>query len=213
MSLKSSHIKAARALADWSQEDLARHAEVAIATIRNIESGKTETASTRTYGSIERAFMRENIFFLNDGVERKRAWIKEFSGENYFLNAMDDMYISLIDTKNPEILFFDSDDRKNSPEITQRLRKLHNGGIKTRDIIETGNTYLLGPTANYRWIPSKFYRGTLKAIYANKVFLDFNGNGLLIQNPDIAAVERNQFNMIWELLPELKVESTADERL
>jgi transcriptional regulator with XRE-family HTH domain len=56
-------IRAARALLEWSQEDLARAANVGVTTIRDLESGRrpTEASSTR---DVQRALDNEDVVFL-----------------------------------------------------------------------------------------------------------------------------------------------------
>lgn len=211
--LKSNHVRAARALLDWNREDLANKAGVSSVTIANIESGKTDNANPRTYDAISKAFLGAGVVFTDKGVEEERSWIRELTGEDFYLDALDDVYKTLIDLKDAELLSMGVNDRLNTTETVQRLRKLKNAGIKMRDIAEEGNTYLMGPVSQYRWMPSEFFKNYSKIIYGDKVLLDFGDRGLLINNVEVAEVERNQFNMIWKLLPELKIESTADERI
>lgn len=210
--LKSNHIRAARALLDWNREDLAQKAELSPVTIANIESGKTDSANPRTYQAIEKAFLGAGVVFTPKGIEEQKTWIREVTGENFFLEVLDDIYNTMLD-KDGEVLSMGVDDRLNGPEVMQRLKKAKNAGIKMRDIVEEGNTHLLGPVSQYRWMPSEFFKNYIKKVYADKVFLDFGDRGMLIHNHEIAEVERNQFNLIWKLLPKLTIESTADERI
>lgn len=211
--LKSNHIRAARAILDWNREELASKAGLSPVTIANIESGRTDTANTRTYDAISKAFMDAGIVFTDKGIEEQRSWIRDLTGPNFYLDILDDIYSTLLDTKDAEVLSLGVDDRLCPPEVIQQLKKIRNTGIKMRDIAEEGNTYLIGPVAQYRWMPSEFFRNYIKIIYGDKVFLDFGDRGLLIHNTEVAEVERNQFNLLWKLLPKLDVESTADVRI
>lgn len=211
--VKASHIRAARALLDWNREELAKKAGLSPVTIANIESGRTDAANARTYDSITKAFLGAGVVFTEDGIEERKSWIKEFSDDNYFLDILDDIYNTLLDVSGAEILTFGGDDRQNTEEIILRLRKMHNAGIKSRDMVEEGDTYLMGPVAHYRWIPKTYFKNYIKVIYGNKVCLDYGTRCILIHNAEIAEVERNQFNLLWQLLPKLDVESTANERI
>jgi transcriptional regulator with XRE-family HTH domain len=211
--LKPSYIRAARALLDWNREELGKKAGLSPVTIANIELGKTDAANARTYDSITKAFLGAGVVFTEDGIEERKSWIKEFSGEDYFMDILDDIYNTLLDVPGAEVLTFGGDDRQNTPEIILRLRKIHNGGIKSRDMVEEGDTYLMGPVARYRWIPKEYFKNYIKVIYGNKICLDYGDRCILINNAEIAEVERNQFNLLWQLLPKIEVESTAHERI
>lgn len=207
-----SHIRAARALLDWTREQLAQKTGLSPVTIANLESGKTESPNPRTYEAIEKVFLDSGVVFTAKGVEQEQTWIREVSGENFFLDILDDIYTTMLE-KGGEVLSTGVDDRLNTPEISQRLKKLSDAGIKNRDIIEENNTYILGPISHYKWIPKDFFKNYVKKIYGDKIFLDFGGRGILIRHDKLADVERNQFNLIWKLLPRLNIESTAHERI
>lgn len=65
--LTAKQIKAARALAGWTQGDLAKEAGVAAITIMTIEQGKSDPRQS-TLGKIESAFDRVGIQFVKGGV-------------------------------------------------------------------------------------------------------------------------------------------------
>lgn len=211
--LKPNLLRAARAMLDWNRNELAERAGLSPVTIANIESGKTDAANARTYDAIVTTFLGAGVVFTENGVEERKSLIRELTGPDFFLDVLDDIYKTLVDAKNPEVLSVGVDDRLSTPEVLQRLKRNRLAGIQSRDIAEDGNTYLLGPVSCYKWMPSQFFKNYIKSIYADKVLLDFGDRGLLIQNKEVAEVERNQFEMLWKLLPELKVESTASERI
>lgn len=213
MKLKSNHIRAARALAGWSQADLAARADLGEPTIAKLETGETESANARTYDKIEKAFFNVGILFTRNGVEENRSTIRELTGDDFFDEVLDDAYATLLDTKGAEILTIGGDDRHNTPEVVARLRKLGHAGIRSRDIVEEGNMFLMGPVARYRWMPKEFFKNHVTVIYGDKVVLDFGDRGLMIHNHEVAEVQRNIFNLLWQTLPELTIESTADVRI
>ncbi len=71
-------IKAARALLNWSQEDLAHHTKLSVTTIRMLELGHRPRHETlqRVYRSIDDA----GVEISEDGVRRRREAIKVFRG-------------------------------------------------------------------------------------------------------------------------------------
>lgn len=60
--------KAARALLDWTQEDLSQRSGVSINTLRSFESGRTLRLNRENEDSLLRAFEAAGINFLTDGV-------------------------------------------------------------------------------------------------------------------------------------------------
>lgn len=63
-------IRAARALANWSQTDLAKAASLSEMSIKNIERGVTDPRSS-TLSAIENAFIGAGIIFMDAGVNRE----------------------------------------------------------------------------------------------------------------------------------------------
>jgi transcriptional regulator with XRE-family HTH domain len=57
--------RAARGLLDWSQQDLADHAELGIVTVRQIESGLTEPRRA-TLTVLKQAFERAGVEFIDE---------------------------------------------------------------------------------------------------------------------------------------------------
>jgi transcriptional regulator with XRE-family HTH domain len=65
--MHAAHIRAARGLLNWRQEDLARHARIAIATIQRFE--KTDgpvMGNVSTQLKIQQAFERAGIRFVDN---------------------------------------------------------------------------------------------------------------------------------------------------
>jgi transcriptional regulator with XRE-family HTH domain len=60
--------RAARALLDWTQDDLATRAEVSRSTVRGFEGGQHELQRATT-AAIRRAFEAEGIAFLEADLE------------------------------------------------------------------------------------------------------------------------------------------------
>lgn len=56
-------VRAARALLDWSQDQLATAGGIAVSSVRDVEGGK-RAAEAQTVSSIRRAFENEGIVFL-----------------------------------------------------------------------------------------------------------------------------------------------------
>jgi predicted transcriptional regulator len=68
ISVSGSHLRAARALLGWTQEELSRKGKVALGTVKRMEGfDGPVSARTDTLRRIVAVFERAGIEFLNDG--------------------------------------------------------------------------------------------------------------------------------------------------
>ena len=85
-------IRAARALLDWSQSDLASHAGLSQTGIARIENG-TNKPNSSTIVKIRGAFDQGDIEFIGDsGVKKRTGEIKTLRGKDGFSFFLDDVY-------------------------------------------------------------------------------------------------------------------------
>ncbi len=206
----SDQLRGARAMLNWTRQDLAERTNLSVNGIKNIEDGGVP--NERTKNKILKALGSGGIRLTENGVEKAANTFVILDGEDFFIEVLDDIYLTLLDAKNPELLIEYSDDRKSLPEVIGRYRKIRNAGIKMRQMVEEGNTYLIGPVSEYRWIPKKYFLNYLKLIYADKVLLDMGTSGILIKNSELAESQRKDFELKWTLLPPVAVESEANVR-
>lgn len=205
-------IAAARVLLNWTVDELIKRTGVSRPTISRIENNNGKPNSN-TLNKIIRALTKEGITFTETGgvdlIDKRAQYL---TGDTWFLDILDDMYITLENAKNKEVLIFGGKDKKSPPEIIEKIRKLREIGVTIRETVEEGDDYLIGQEKNYRWIPKRFFKNQITVIYADKVCNDFGSHGILITDKDWADTERNKFNLIWSLLPELTVRSTSNVR-
>lgn len=205
-------IAAARALLDWTQGDLAKKSGLTPQTIIKIEKNEVHP-NTATLRKLNSALSREGIVFTETGIDVPKDKITKLDGDTWFLDLLDDVYETLANEGHEkELLIFAGDNRLSPPEVVDSFRKLREAGVRIREMVEDGNDFLMGPEKDYRWIPSQFFENYNTIIYGDKVCNDFGGRGLLINNKEWASSERNKFNIMWHLLPELEVESTSNVR-
>jgi transcriptional regulator with XRE-family HTH domain len=67
--LTPAQCKAARAMLEWTQKDLAVHSKVGLSTISDFEA-KNRKPHFRTVGALEMAFEKAGIRFFVGGVQR-----------------------------------------------------------------------------------------------------------------------------------------------
>lgn len=207
-------IRAARALAGWSQTELSERSGLAAATVQSIEAARG-TVKAESLELIRKAFEQESVFFTPHGVEIRDTALYSITGEDWWLDTLDDVYYTLIDQDDAELLMLYSDDRESSADTNDRIRKLRNAGIKMRQFVSEGNRYLMGPMKEYKWISKEFFENRVTLIYGDKVVLcaEDNTRALVIKDKGIAGTFRNTFEMLWcGAMPTDPDRSTADER-
>lgn len=203
-------VAASRAILGWNQPNLAEAAGVDANTVMNIEKGSS--ASARTINKITRALNSAGIVLTEDGVTMPDTSSIRFEGPTWFLDFLEDAYQTLSKEKNKELLILHGDNRVSPPEVYNAFKRLRQAGVRIREMVEDGNTFLHGPESDYRWIPAEHFKNYNTIIYADKVLIDFQTHGEVYKNKHRADAERGTFNLIWSLLPELKIKSTADVR-
>ncbi|MDE1153751.1 MAG: helix-turn-helix transcriptional regulator [Micavibrio sp.] len=211
MSVQVSQIRAARAMLDWSQKDLADHAGISHVSIRNLENENNIPTKT-TVDKIINALSLAGVVFIDSGVVLKKETVTTIEGEGWYLRLLDDVYNTLIDSKC-EILFFCADDRASPPEVNNRIRKIRNAGIRMRQLVEDGNTYLMGPLNEYRYMPKERYTNYVSLVYGEKVAMctDHNSKAIVFKDPMLSTMLTNVFDALWDTCKEPE-KSNAPER-
>jgi len=207
--VNSRQIVAARALLDWTQSDLASRIGVAKSSIAYVESGKGKASEALT------SVLEQNgVEFIDKGVKLSQDFSYFIEGEDWYLDLLDDAYTTLIDAPDSEILFLFSDDRQSPEEVNNRIRKMRNAGIKMRQIVENGNTHLMGPISEYRYMPRQYFTNTVSLVYGDKVAqcIDNNTRAIVHNDSSMAATWRNFFNALFNEYLDPALESTAEQR-
>lgn len=208
MFISIEQIKAARALLKWTQKDLATHAGVNHDQVHNIEGGRSR--SSDVLEAMYQAFVNGGIDFIEDGVKYSKKELSTLSGNNWFYGIADDILRTLKGKKDSEVLFFGGSDEDSSPELMEKLSKIRRENIGMRSMIQKGDSFLMGPNSEYRWIPENLFSKYILVIYADKIVLDMGDKGLLINNPDVSYILRNMYELMWNTLEEPDCESTAN---
>jgi len=191
--------RAARALLNWSQPDLAERCDMNVQTISAFEK-ETGSPTKTTLQKITQILENAGVELLeNDGVciARNKIYKSDTMAE-----VMDDMLHLL--KEGDEILLHCADERRSPPEVIERYRLLHAKGIKSRATICEGNTYLRDGIPS-KWIPKDYFANSeVFAIYADKFVIHIDGyegemsQFLTIKNKTLADAMRRQFEYWWK---------------
>lgn len=203
---------AARGMLGWSQKELSRRTNITPEAINRIERGEVENPRLSTIQAIQEVFEAEGIEFIEQsGIRLRSQVVREFTGEDRYLKMLDDAFYTL--KKGEELLVVCSDDRVSPSAINDSYRRLRNAGVGMRQIVEDGNTYLMGGLDEYRYLPKKYFHNNATIIYGDKVGVVISGQEkvLIVRDKELAASLRNLFNFMWSATKK-PAESNADEK-
>lgn len=202
-------IKAARALLDWSQNDLAESIDVSLPTLRNIEKGGS--AKLETLKKIKSVLELKGIEFgENDGVKRRSTVLRTLEGQEGYWKFYDDVY-ETVKTSGGEILVSNVDEREFDKWLGERWELQKNRMIelsKEQDfnikiLIKEGDRHFTVPEyAEYKWTPKDRFSEIPFYVYGNKLaiilFEPQNVSISIINNPKIASAYKKQFEVMWD---------------
>lgn len=197
--ISGAQIRAARGLLNWTAKDLADKAGMMPNTVTAFENskGRTELA---TIQKMVVALEESGLEFTATGVQLVSP-MYGFNGENWFLDLLADIRSS----GAREVVIQNADDRKTPETILSVIHDLLKSGVTFRLTSEQGNNHFTMPKASYRWIPSAYFKNWVTVIYADRVAFSIAGETgcRVIRDADLAASMINQFNLIWDMLPEI----------
>ena len=201
--LEAWQIRAAREALTWSQGQLAKKAGSTQPYISDLEKGRIENPSAKTIEKIEAAFKTEGLYFQPDGIQWRKTNSYTLEGPDCYLQLLEDIQEVLADGKE-EWLLSASDDSRCSTEVIEKTNIIRANGVKMRSLIKSGDTFMLGPEEEYRWMPENlFSAGDVKTIYADRVAYLVTWTKIpriiVIQDKIIAQENRRMFDFVWDL--------------
>lgn len=181
-------IRAARALLNWSQSDLAERAGLSQTGIARIESGVNQP-NVQTMEKITQTFDDAGIEFLSDrGVERRERGVRVLKGRQGFLTFMNDVYETLSVQKG-EMCVSNVDEKNWIKWMGEEAYNAHAARmkmiepkIKSRIIIREGDWFFIAHEfAEYRWFPAQLFNSQSIYAYGTKLALiDFQEDDVTI---------------------------------
>lgn len=202
-------LKAARALLDLEQADLAAGAGVSRASIGRIESGQVQNPNTDTIKKIDDFLKRSGIEFLDyDGVRKNRTYVQRLEGQSGIRAFYDDVYAVAQETGGDFTIFngmpsdlikWAGEDwyKMHAKRMTEAKAKYH-----FRVIVEHGETNLIGKDfVTYKWFPKEEFHPHTIYTYGDRVaFLTFEETVriMVVREKQMAESHRALFNRVWE---------------
>jgi transcriptional regulator with XRE-family HTH domain len=199
-------IKAARALLDWTQEDLADAAGLSKPLINTLER-RIANPKVETLAAIQRALESAGVEFTEGpGVKLQSSVLKTqiFEGSDALVRLCHDMFDTLVGTGKELMIsglvepkFRDRGGIRILNEIERRTKH----GIKTKLLSCEGDTTFLAPREEYRWMKKENFPTVPTYIYDNKYAVFLWGppqKVVIIENAEIAESFRKQFLVHWQ---------------
>jgi len=219
MYLSATQIKAARAMVDWSQEDLAAATNLSKATICKVEQGMFSRHETNMI--ICRAFTNIGIEFIEgEGVRRRNEDFGIFGGSTGCEKFFNDILHS-VKEKGGDIVCMIT-----SPEMMMLSCGMTNrDGVKQMEQLSAiASVKCLVPgTCDPSLLPSFQFRATPKLqippapfyVYGNKCAFAVIDSGvdfkfMVVKDAGWAQVWRERFYMLWEDAVPLAAQTQGD---
>lgn len=201
-------IKAARAMLDWSQSDLAAHCgTVSTPTVKLIETGKINS-TPETLGALQKTLEDAGLEFIpQNGVRFRDDLVTIIDGKNstnIFLRLLDDIYYTVKRSGGGEVLWSFSDESLSPPEVIAREKMIREAGAAFRNLIRYGDTSFHYGSDEYRWLPKGRFLHNITVVYGDKLATIVKkpdssdvSKIIVINDRSIAEMKRMEFDIIW----------------
>lgn len=200
--IEPAQIRAARALLDWTIEDLATASGLNKDSIKNAERSHTQPRTT-TMAAIRDALERSGVVFTEgSGVKKKSDLVEILEGDDCYLRLLDQFMIMKIDGEK-EILFSGANERRSSEDVINKSKQLIERDFSFRFLLEQSDSYIMGNLDWYRWIDREYFSpGDVKLICGDVVAYLISWTEkmkiILIRDKYISDENRRVFNYIWD---------------
>lgn len=206
MILECSQIRAARALLNWSQSDLAKAAQMANSSIKNVENENT-SARRETILQIKDALESNGIEFLpGSGVKLKTDVVTTIDGKAATSALFESLYTTAHASDDREILVLGLDEAfavqyDGLTRVEQHYARLQRAGITQRILVGEGTTEFLAETTAYRLLPRERFGKTVPVyIYGDRIAYHtgtLRRRTIIIEDKALAQSQRAIFHSLW----------------
>lgn len=208
MHITPAQIRAARALKNWSQAELAAHVGMATPSIGNIESGK-HAPKRDTIEAIQKVFEDHGIEFIpGNGVRQKDEIVTTYEGDEAEEQLLNNIYETMLqEGEGSEVLIYgleEMDPVENPHEYglaRAQIERLMNAGVTERILGREGNVHFVAPQEFYRWLPAEGFASVPMFIFGSKIALSTDTppyKSIVIDNKLFSDTCRHLFNFAWD---------------
>jgi transcriptional regulator with XRE-family HTH domain len=209
--ISANQIRAARALVDWSQDDLAAACGLSVATIRKLELGHISPRSSTTQ-TIRKAFEDTGLEFIEpNGVRQRPDHITVYRGREGARDFFDDVY-NTVRQKGCEVVLVCPSASQYLSNVLGDYRDIHvarMAAIKNKCdfvkciLIEDVSPLWAAPYCEYRRISKNYVNSVPFYVYDDKYAIIVPETELapkitVIRSHAVAEAFRQQFYSMWE---------------
>lgn len=213
--ISASQCRAARALLNWSQPELAGRCAFNVQTISNFEMDNGSPTKT-TIQKIIHVFENAGIVFTKEGgVNPNVSEIAVYKGRDGFRSFMDDVY-ETAKKYGGDIYLFNSRPKLWYEWLGEEWYEMHSERMKAlgknidvRITVQEGDDFLILKTAKHKWFPKfkKLSKDKIFYAYGPKLaFLDFSENDL-----KISVLNKQEFSDIFRILYDIAWDNVAKD--
>lgn len=198
-------VKAARALLDWKQSDLAEACSLSLTAINNLERG-IGSPRMETINAIRQTLENAGIEFTDGEGVRKRGEVIElnvFEGSR-FITLMNDYAFPYLKASG-QSLMCGIDERRfveyGKEEVKRYDDFIRQNKVVERIIIRENDTYILSDPKAYRWVPEGLIGKVPYMIYG-EVFVLIIWDAkktICIRNASLTDSFHRQFEFLWSM--------------
>lgn len=205
--IEARQIRAARALLDWTRDDLAKASGVSVPALTQIE-GEHRAARTSSLDKIRACLEAAGIVFTdNMGVKMKSDLLTVYEGREGLHRFYDDVYVTMLHNPGEVLIgggyqedFFEAAGEDFVKMHAERVKKIP--GFKVRALKPYSNaTEGAVDYLQYRFLPDHMFMSLPFYVYGNKVgLLSWKPavRVVVINDGQIAESYRCQFDVIWK---------------
>lgn len=212
MTITAAQIRGARGLLNWSQADLSDRTGISATSIGSIENGSTSPRES-TIANIKATFEYGGIEFVGlEGVKVRSGDVRVFTGRNGFISFFDDVYETLRNTDNRDVIVSNVNERDFVRWLgdfrethVERMNSLPN--LKFQILIRENDDFMPASSyAEYRMMPTDLFASVPFYAYGEKLAIMLFENEptiILLNYPAINTAYRVQFIDMWNRSTEL----------
>jgi transcriptional regulator with XRE-family HTH domain len=200
-------IRAARALLDWSQNDLGQRTGLSQAAIANIETAK-HRPNDSTQAALTKAFSQAGIEFIDGGVRLRPDGMEILEGADITARMPTLYFEEMLRSGAEEIMINGVDfsllDQDTRSAVEANIKRLIAEGKRQRVLVREGTNAadIIGPHEWHRAIPAPLFSAlTPSFIYHNcfAVMLVEKQQVIILRNGNLAEHQARQFNYLWDM--------------
>jgi transcriptional regulator with XRE-family HTH domain len=218
--ISPAQIRAARALLDWSQDELAVACKLSVATIRKLELGHISPRPL-TIQTIRHVLEDSGLEFLEpEGVRHRPEDVTVYRGTEGLETFFDDLY-QVARKKGGEFLCVCASEKpylgpRGALVHTERMANIKDS-VSVKCILTGDDTATFCDSySDYRWLSKHYVNSVPFYVYDNRCsFFIFEVDPapkiVMIQSPIMARAFRHQFYSMWEKATPLVERNSAGE--